>query len=165
VTVSLSSRQLAVVSAAIAAAVLLLDQLTKSWAVANLSDGHTVDLVGSLRLNLTFNSGMAFSRGKGAGPFIGVLALVVITVLLASLRRSGSLLSSVGLGLVIGGAIGNVCDRLFRSGEGFLGGEVVDFIDLQWWPVFNVADMAITIGGAILVVGSIAAGRRAKAVE
>jgi signal peptidase II len=165
VTDSLSSRQAAVVSAVIAALVVLVDQLTKWWAVANLSDGHTVDLVGSLRLNLTFNSGMAFSRGKGAGPFIGVLALVVITVLLASLRRSGSTLSSVGLGLVIGGAIGNVCDRLFRRGEGFLGGEVVDFIDLQWWPVFNVADMAITVGGAILIVGSIVAGRRAKVVE
>ena len=57
------------------------------------------------------------------------------------------MLSAVGIGLVIGGAIGNVLDRLFRAGDGFLGGAVVDFIDLQWWPVFNVADMAITVGG------------------
>jgi signal peptidase II len=165
VTVTLSSRQLTVLSVVIAGAVVLLDQLTKAWAVHSLSDGHTVDLVGSLRLNLTYNSGMAFSRGKGAGPFIAVLALVVIVVLLASLRRTGSVLSSVGLGLVIGGAIGNLLDRLFRSGDGFLGGEVVDFIDAQWWPVFNVADMAITIGGAILIVSSIVAGRRARVVE
>ena len=54
-------------------------------------------------------------------------------------------------GMVIGGAIGNVCDRLFRSGNGFLRGEVIDFIDLQWWPVFNVADIAITVGGVLLI--------------
>ena len=70
--------------------------------------------MGSLRFNLTFNSGMAFSQGRGVGPFIGVVALVVIVVLLVSLRRTGSMLSAVGIGLVIGGAIGNVSDRLFR---------------------------------------------------
>jgi signal peptidase II len=165
VTSPASPRQLSLVSIVIAVLVVVTDQLTKWWAVSNLGDGHTVDLIGSLRLNLAYNSGMAFSQGRGAGQYIAVLAVVVVVVLLASLRRSGSLLSTVGLGLVIGGAIGNVLDRLFRSGSGFLGGEVVDFIDLQWWPVFNVADMAITVGGVILVVGSIVAGRRARVVE
>jgi signal peptidase II len=165
VTGTATSRQLTLLSIGIAALVVVTDQLTKWWAVSTLADGHTVDVVGSLRFNLAYNSGMAFSRGRGAGQYIAVLAVVVVVVLLASLRRSGSLLSTVGLGLVIGGAIGNVLDRLFRAGEGFLGGEVVDFIDLQWWPVFNVADMAITVGGVILVVGSIVAGRRARVVE
>jgi signal peptidase II len=133
--------------------------------VRRLSGGRTVDVVGSLRFNLTFNSGMAFSQGRGIGPFIGVVALVVIVVLLVSLRRTGSMLSAVGIGLVIGGAIGNVSDRLFRAGDGFLGGAVVDFIDLQWWPVFNVADMAVTTGGVILVLGSLLAGRSEPAVD
>ena len=154
-----AGRSLTMVSVGIAALVVVLDQVTKRWAVSSLSDGHTVDVVGSLRFNLTFNSGMAFSQGRGAGPLIGVVALVVIVVLLVSLRRNGSMLSAVGIGLVIGGAVGNVLDRVFRSGEGLLGGAVVDFIDLQWWPVFNVADMAVTTGGVILVLGSVLAGR------
>ncbi len=86
-------------------------------------------------------------------------------VLLVSLRRTGSMLSAVGIGLVIGGAIGNVADRLFRAGDGFLGGAVIDFIDLQWWPIFNVADMAVTVGGVILVLGSLLAGRSQPAVD
>ena len=160
-----SSRSLTPVSVAIAALVVLADQLSKTWAVRRLSGGRTVDVVGSLRFNLTFNSGMAFSQGRGVGPFIGVIALVVIVVLLVSLRRNGSMLSAVGIGLVIGGAIGNVLDRLFRAGDGFLGGAVVDFIDVQWWPVFNVADMAITVGGVILVVGSVWSGRKQNAMD
>jgi signal peptidase II len=162
VTITPSRRQ-ALLAVVIAAAVVLIDQLTKHWAVHRLSGGRTVDVVGSLRFNLTYNSGMAFSRGKGLGPVIGVIALVVIVALLASLRRNGSILSTVGLGLVIGGAVGNILDRLFRDGNGFLGGTVVDFIDLQWWPVFNVADSAITVGGIILVVGSLIGSKKARA--
>jgi len=77
-----------------------------------------------------------------------------VVVLLLSLRKGGSTLSAVAVGLVVGGAAGNVVDRIFRSGSGFLGGEVVDFIDFQWWPVFNVADACIVIGGILLVVTS-----------
>jgi signal peptidase II len=160
-----AGRSFTLVSVGVAAVVVLADQLSKTWAVRHLTGGRTVDVVGSLRFNLTFNSGMAFSQGRGIGPFIGVVALVVIVVLLVSLRRTGSMLSAVGIGLVIGGAIGNVSDRLFRAGEGFLGGAVVDFIDLQWWPVFNVADMAVTTGGVILVLGSLVAGRGEPAVD
>ena len=160
-----AARSLTLVSVGVAALVVLADQLSKTWAVRRLSGGRTVDVVGSLRFNLTFNSGMAFSQGRGAGPIIGVVALVVIVVLLVSLRRTGSMLSAVGIGLVIGGAIGNVSDRLFRAGDGFLGGAVVDFIDLQWWPIFNVADMAVTTGGVILVLGSLLAGRSEHAVD
>jgi len=158
-------RHLAWLSVGIAAAVVVLDQLTKRWAVNALANGRIIDVVGSLRFNLTYNSGMAFSRGTGVGPVIGLVALVVVVALLASLRRNGSVWSSIGLGLVIGGAIGNVLDRLFRSGHGFLGGSVVDFIDVQWWPVFNVADAAITVGGVILVAGSLLGGRRTSAPE
>jgi signal peptidase II len=106
---------------------------------------------------------MAFSQGRGLGPVIGVLALVVVVVLLASLRKGGSVLSAVAVGLVIGGAAGNVVDRLFRAGEGgFLSGRVVDFIDLQWWPVFNVADAAVVIGGILLLVSTALASDAAR---
>jgi signal peptidase II len=63
-------------------------------------------------------------------------------------------LGVLSLGLVLGGAFGNLVDRLFRDGSGFLGGAVIDFIDLQWWPIFNVADMAVSIGGVLLVLTS-----------
>jgi signal peptidase II len=137
--------------------VVLVDQLTKHWALNALRDGPN-HVVWTLRFNLSFNSGMAFSKGQGLGPVISVLAVVVITVLLVGLGRSGSRFHALCVGLVIGGALGNVSDRLFRSGgAGFLKGRVIDFIDFQWWPIFNVADMAITVGGILLVLGSLRA--------
>ena len=99
----------------IAAVVVLVDQLTKHWALSALGDGHVVHVVGSLQLNLAFNSGMAFSRGDGLGPFVPVLAVGVIAALLIALGRSDSPWFAVGVGLVIGGSIGNVLDRLFRG--------------------------------------------------
>ncbi len=138
----------------IAALVLVLDQITKAWVQHALADGHTVDLVGPFRLNLIYNSGMAFSRGRGLGPVIGVLALVLVVVMFASLRREGSRAARVALGLVIGGAAGNIVDRLFRGG-GFLRGRVIDFLDAQFWPVFNVADIAVSVGGVVLALGAL----------
>jgi signal peptidase II len=149
-------------SVLIAIAVVITDQLTKQWALAALDD-RPIDLVWTLRLNLVFNRGMAFGQGEGLGPVIGVVALVVVVALLVSLRRGTGTLGAVGVGLVVGGAIGNVIDRLFRS-PGWLRGAVVDFIDFQWFPVFNVADMAINIGAGLLILGSILAARR-EAVE
>ncbi len=145
----------------VAALVIVLDQLTKWWAVNTLDD-RDIDIFWTLRLNLSYNTGMAFSRGENWGPLIGVLALVIVVALLLSMRRSASRLTDVTVGLIIGGAIGNIIDRLFRS-PGWLRGGVVDFIDFQWFPIFNVADMAITIGGALLVISSWMAGRHAPA--
>jgi signal peptidase II len=129
-----------------------LDQITKHWAVSSLNDGRVIDVIGSLRFNLSFNRGMAFSQGTGLGPIIGVLGMLVVVYLLVGMRRS-SMSGAVFVGLVAGGAAGNIVDRLFR-GEAWLHGAVVDFIDLQWWPVFNIADAAICIGGALLVFTS-----------
>jgi signal peptidase II len=136
----------------IAAAVLVLDQVSKAWAVDALSDGHSIDLVGSLRLRLTINYGSAFSLANGRGPLISLLALAVVAVLLRSGRQATRPSMAVALGLVLGGAVGNLIDRAFRAGDGFLGGGVVDFVDLQWWPVFNVADSAIVIGAILLFI-------------
>jgi len=135
--------------APIALAVIVLDQLTKWWAV-NTLDTRDIDIVWTLRFHLSFNSGMAFSQGQGLGPVIGVIALVVIVGLVLSLKREQSRVADVAVGLIVGGAIGNVLDRLFRE-PGWFRGSVVDFIDFQWFPIFNVADMGITIGGLLLV--------------
>jgi signal peptidase II len=94
---------------------------------------------------------MAFSRGTGFGPLIGVIAIVVSILLLRASRNARSPFAQCAFGLIVGGAIGNVIDRLFR-GEGWMRGAVVDFIDFQWWPVFNVADMGVTIGAAFMIV-------------
>jgi signal peptidase II len=135
---------------AIAAVVVLIDQLTKQWALSALDDGP-IDVVWTLRFNLAFNKGMAFSQGTGLGPIIGVVALVVIVVLLVSVGRSSSPVYPLAVGLIVGGAAGNLVDRLFRD-PGWFKGAVVDFIDLQWWPIFNVADIGIVIGGGILLL-------------
>lgn len=143
--------------AAVALVVLVVDQGTKDWALRALQDGP-VAVVGSLQWNLLYNTGTAFSLGsdKGLGPWISVLAIGVVVALSLG-YTSRFRLGAVAAGLIAGGAIGNLTDRAFRGDDGFLHGAVVDFIDLQWWPVFNVADAAICVGAALLVVASLRA--------
>lgn len=136
-----------------AAVVLLVDQLSKTWALRALDDGP-IDLAWTLRLKLTYNTGAAFSTGEGLGPVIGVAAAVVAFVLLWSGRTVANRLGALAVGMVFGGALGNLTDRAFRDGHGFLGGAVVDWIDLQWWPVFNVADAAVVVGALLLLVAT-----------
>ena len=143
--------------APIALTVVVADQLTKHWAVNALVD-RDIDVFWTLRFNLSYNTGMAFSQGENLGPIIGVLALVVVVALLLSLKRQPGRLTDISVGLIVGGAIGNVIDRLFRQ-DAWLRGGVVDFIDFQWFPIFNIADMGVTIGGALLVLASWLVGR------
>jgi signal peptidase II len=145
---------------AIALGVVVVDQLTKHWAVTSLGDDRTIDLVWTLRFNLAFNNGMAFGQAGGLGPVIAVVATLVIVYLLTTLRNESSRISTIGMGLLIGGAAGNLIDRLFR-GEAWLNGAVVDFVDLQWFPIFNVADMAINVGATLLILGSVLSARQA----
>ncbi|HET7489112.1 MAG TPA: signal peptidase II [Acidimicrobiales bacterium] len=147
------------VAGATAAAVVVLDQLAKTWALRALADGPR-PVVWTLRLNLSFNSGAAFGLGQGLAPLLVVVA-VVLVVLLAGFWRSSTttMAAAVGLGLVLGGACGNLADRLVRHH----GGAVIDFVDLQWWPVFNVADAAITCGAVLLILTSWRHDRRAAA--
>ena len=135
------------------ASIVVADQLTKHWALNRLSGDRTIDLVGSLRFNLAFNRGMAFSQATGAGPVIGALGFVIVIVIVLWLRRSATGVAAVAAGMIVGGAIGNLIDRLFR-GEGWLRGAVVDFIDLQWFPIFNIADSAISIGAVLMILAS-----------
>lgn len=135
----------------VALVVVVLDQLTKTWAVRELQD-QTIDVVGSLRFNLVFNSGASFSFGEGLGPVIALIVVGVSVAIFVMGRKTSSVLGALALGLLLGGAVGNLVDRALRSGDGFLGGHVVDFVDLQWWPVFNVADAAVSVGGVLLVL-------------
>ncbi|MGQ0616346.1 MAG: signal peptidase II [Acidimicrobiia bacterium] len=152
---ALRSRPLALIGA-VGSAVLAVDQLTKWWALRALAD-RDIDLVWTLRLHLTYNTGSAFSLGSGSGSIIAVLAIVIVGVTVWMGRNAPSGAAALAMGLLVGGAVGNLADRAFRSGEGFLGGAVVDFVDLQWWPVFNVADIAVTLGALALLAFS---GRR-----
>jgi signal peptidase II len=135
------------------ASIVVADQLTKHWALNRLSGDRTIDLVGSFRINLAFNRGMAFSQATGAGPVIGALGFVIVIVIVLWLRRSATGVAAVAAGMIVGGAIGNLIDRLFR-GEAWLRGAVVDFIDLQWFPIFNIADSAISIGAVLMILAS-----------
>jgi signal peptidase II len=136
--------------AVVAAIALAVDQLTKWWAIERLTN-DPIDLVWTLRLQLTTNTGAAFSLAGDAGPLIALLALGVVVFLLWQGRTITSRAGAVALGLILGGALGNLADRAFR-GDGFFNGGVIDFIDLQWWPVFNVADSCVVIGGILLVI-------------
>ena len=143
-----SPRRLALVVAII----VLIDQWSKSWAVGSLADGHTIHVVWTLRFALGFNSGIAFSQAQGLGPVVGLVAIVAVVMLARAAVRATTLLSAYGLAAIVAGALGNLSDRVFR-GDGWLHGRVIDFIDFQWFPVFNAADTAITIGAGLLIIG------------
>ena len=143
--------------AGIASAVVILDLISKIVIVATIQPGEPVRILGGLvYLSLIRNPGAAFSMATG---MTWVLALIAIGVVIFIIRMAPRLRSTpwaISLGLVLGGAIGNLIDRIFRA-PGFLQGHVVDFVSVfgpnaEYFPVFNVADSAITIGGISLVV-------------
>jgi signal peptidase II len=140
--------------------IVALDQLTKSWAVSALATGPKQIIGDTVELNLTRNGGSAFSRFQGITPILAVGAVIITIVLVRVLRGTTDRILIIGLALVLGGALGNLLDRIFRS-PGFMRGHVVDFVAVGWWPVFNLADSCITIGGILLVVRSL----RAPAAE
>jgi lipoprotein signal peptidase len=138
--------------AATAFVVLVADLVSKIEVVRHLAVGDTVDVVGSfLRLTLTRNPGAAFSIGTGQTAVFALVAVGVIVVIIRFTGRLRSTAWAVTLGLLLGGALGNLVDRLFRA-PGPLRGYVVDWIQLPHWPVFNLADSAIVCGGALAVL-------------
>ena len=134
----------------------LLDRVSKLWAEHTLP-GHPIDLIpGGLTLRYTTNSGGAFSLGERAPwLFVGATVAVAVAIVLTAFRNRNRL-QAVGLGLVLGGALGNLTDRVIR-GPGLRGG-VVDFVDLHVWPVFNVADSAIVVGALLIGWASLRSG-------
>jgi signal peptidase II len=138
--------------AAVALLVFGLDQASKWWAEHSLAEGAARPLIGSwLQLQLTRNAGAAFSLGTSYTIVLSLVALGVIGMCLRMSRRLGSVGWATALGLLLGGALGNVTDRLFRA-PGPFRGHVVDFLQLPHWPVFNVADSAICTAAALFVL-------------
>jgi len=135
--------------------VLIADQLTKWWALEALESGRPIDVLWKLRWTLTRNRGASFSLGESVGPLIGVIVVVVLVAILFAARNLQHRGAAVALGAVFGGATGNLVDRLVRADDGFLSGGVIDFIDFQFWPIFNVGDMGITVGGLCLFLISL----------
>jgi signal peptidase II len=129
-----------------AALVVGVDQLTKSLAVHYLRDAP-VHVIGPARLALTFNSGAAFSLARGLTPELVIVGIALIAVVVVLGRSASTAATAIAVGLILGGAVGNLVDRLVRSN----GGAVIDFIDLRYWPTFNVADACIVCGAILLV--------------
>jgi signal peptidase II len=133
------------------AGIIALDQLTKAWVVAEFSDAPLSIIGTTLELRVSRNTGGAFSLFQEFTPVLAVLAVIVAVVLVRALQRTRDRVILVALALVLAGAVGNLVDRMARS-PGFLRGAVVDFIRVGDFPIFNVADSAITIGAVLLVI-------------
>jgi signal peptidase II len=132
----------------VAVLVVIVDQLTKQLALDNLAFGPVDVIDGVLTLNLHLNPGGAFGLMQGIPGFFLIATLLVAGFILVWAHKLEGTTHLIPLGLVLGGGLGNVFDRLFRD----TGGKVVDFIDLHVWPVFNVADSAICIGVVLLFI-------------
>jgi signal peptidase II len=143
--------------ALVAAFVLSVDAVSKALIVANMADGESVRLLGGLiYFSLIRNPGAAFSMATGMTWILAIVAIGVVVLIVKMAPKLRSPVWAVCLGLILGGALGNLMDRIFRS-PGVLRGHVVDFIsvfgpDARYFAVFNLADSAITVGGILLVV-------------
>jgi signal peptidase II len=160
-------RGLLVALTGVAAAVYGVDQLTKVLAVARLQPGDPRPLIGELlQLHLIRNAGAAFSMATGVTWVLTIVAVVVVVVVVRSARRLGSVGWAVTLGLLLGGALGNLTDRLLRA-PGFGRGHVVDFIDYAGLFIGNVADIAIVVAAFAVALQAVRGigldGRRAHA--
>ncbi len=149
-----------VLFAAVAATVLALDAVSKALVVAHLHPGRHVRILGgAIYLDIARNSGAAFSLGTGFTAILSIIALVVVVVIVRTASRMRSTGWAVALGLILGGALGNLGDRVFRA-PGLFRGYVVDWIslfgpDAAHWPIFNVADSAIVCGAVLAAVLSL----------
>jgi signal peptidase II len=145
--------------ALIAGVTVALDQITKAVALSALEDGESIPIVdGVLHWTLQRNPGAAFGLFQRAPVVFTVLAIVITVVIVSIAPRVQDRLNASALGLVLGGALGNLADRLFRP-PGPFRGRVIDFIDFRVWPTFNLADAAVVVGAALLAIASFRADR------
>ena len=136
----------------VALTALVVDFLTKEWALAALTPGEFVDVVGEfLQFTLVFNTGAAFSLGTGYTWVFTIISTVVVLAIGYMGWRVRSPWWGVTLGLMMGGAAGNLIDRFFRP-PGPFEGAVVDFLSVPNWPVFNIADSCVVVGAVLVVV-------------
>lgn len=135
----------------VALAVLALDALSKALVGSRIAEGESVEVVGGvLYLTHTTNTGGAFGLSTGTPWFFGLVSAAVAVFIIWNARRVESAWKAVAFGMILGGAAGNLVNRL--SGGFDLSGKVVDFIDFRIWPVFNVADSAVVIGAVMLAL-------------
>jgi signal peptidase II len=141
------------VLAGVAAFVLAADIITKALVVAHLREDEPVHVLGNvLMLNLLRNPGAAFSVGTGDTIVFTAIAVAVVVYIARTARKLHSIGWAITLGLLLGGALGNLTDRIFRA-PGLFRGNVVDWIEVtRYWPVFNLADSAIVCGGILTVL-------------
>jgi signal peptidase II len=145
------ARRRTALAVAVVGGVVVVDQLTKVWAVDRLQR-EPISIIGSdVELALSRNRGGAFSLFQGFTPLLAALAVVLAVLLVRALQRTRDTWTIVALALVLGGAVGNMLDRMARA-PGFFRGAVVDFVRVDGWPTFNVADSAITVGAVLLIV-------------
>ncbi|WP_418277198.1 signal peptidase II [Isoptericola jiangsuensis] len=145
-------RRLGAAAFGLAAVVLVIDQLTKWWALEALTVGERISLVGDLLgLTLVFNEGAALGIAGGYTWILTLVVVGVVVVIVRAMRRIGSVGWAVALGLLLGGALGNLLDRLFRE-PGFAKGEVVDMIAYYDFFVGNVADIAIVVAAGLIIL-------------
>jgi len=137
----------------IALIVVAVDQLTKVWAQHALASGQIVVIDGVLNLRLVYNTGASFSLFAEGGAIIGFVVIGIVVMIFFALRDAGRRLDAIALGLILGGAVGNLLDRVLR-GSGLLDGAVVDFIQVPFFATLNGADIAINVGVALLLVGA-----------
>lgn len=160
----LDRRWCAVIVSGTIFAAFALDQLAKAWALSALSDGTTIPLIPTVRFELFFNPGVAFGIAADIGAPLVVGLMVVIAALIAwvvtRIVRHASLLGTTFLAVAAGGAMGNLWDRISRAENGSLTGHVVDFIAVDWFAVFNVADIFTTCGIAFWALASTLQPRR-----
>jgi signal peptidase II len=142
---------------ATAVTIAAFDQVTKQLALAGLGDGPIDVIPGVVTLRLTLNPGGAFGLGREWPGLFLAATVVVIVMILSWVRRVDDLRWLVPLGMIVGGGVGNLIDRVFRPFDG----QVVDFVDLHIWPVFNVADSAIVVGVLLIALLSMRAPRDA----
>ncbi|MGZ4148323.1 MAG: signal peptidase II [Actinomycetota bacterium] len=127
-----------------------LDRVTKLWAESRLAGRPPIVVIPHvLDLGYTTNSGGAFGLGESAWWIFALASIAVSVAIVVSAFRVRRVLNAVALGLILGGALGNLTDRVIH-GDGFLRGHVVDFIDFHVWPVFNIADSCIVVGALLL---------------
>jgi signal peptidase II len=150
--VGTGNRHLVRVTFGVALAVVLLDQLSKYLVVTHLKDQPPVKVLGAwLQFEYLRNSGAAFSFGTSFTFVFTAIAVAVVVVIVRTSRKLGSLGWAIALGGLLGGAVGNLLDRLFRD-PGFLRGHVVDFISVPHFAIFNLADSAIVCSAVLMVI-------------
>lgn len=146
----------------VAVAIVAADLVTKRIAAVSWVDERITVIPGALWFTYHENPGASFSMFQNGGPFLAVAAVIAVGIVLVTLRTPRPTAEVIGFGLIMGGATGNLADRIFRA-EHVLDGKVIDWIQLPNFPIFNIADSAVTVAVVVLFVAAWVQSRSAEA--